>query len=93
MRSNSELSAKNQVRLIISTNQRDSYLTGLRAYSDKGVGGEPLYQVMNFAQKWAYETDWTDYSKTKIQLENNEAFDIQGATRSIVDIVKKYGEK
>lgn len=93
MMSNSELSAKNQVRLIISTNQRDSYLTGLRAYSDKGVGGEPLYQVMNFAQKWAYETDWTDYSKTKIQLENNGAFDIQGATRSIVDIVEKYGEK
>lgn len=91
MMSNSELSAKSQVRLIISTNQRDSYLTSLRAYSDVAVGGEPLYQVMNFAQKWAYETDWTEYAKTKTQLEKNGAFDIQGATQSIFDVVEKYG--
>lgn len=90
MMSNAELSAKDEVRIVIPTNQRESYLTALHAYSDKAVGGEPLYQVMSFAQRWTSKVDWSDYAQAKATLEKLGAFEVPNDAQGFIGI---FGDK
>ena len=58
---NAELSSAGQVRIVIPTVFRGEYLSALSALSNGNGSGESLLSVLEFAQKWAAEVDWSSY--------------------------------
>lgn len=75
MMANSELSAKDEVRIVIPSISRDDYVLSLNAYSDPAVGGRALFAFMENAQKWTSRIDWSDYATARATLEACNAFE------------------
>jgi hypothetical protein len=72
--SNAELTAAGQQRLIIPTVFRDDYLQALRAMS-RQANPTPLIRVLDRAQDFCAQLDWTDIDRAEEQLRAAHAFD------------------
>jgi Fic family protein len=72
--SNAELTAAGQQRLIIPTVFRDDYLHALRAMS-RQANPTPLIRVLDRAQDFCAQLDWTDIDRAEEQLRAAHAFD------------------
>jgi fido (protein-threonine AMPylation protein) len=72
--SNAELTAAGQQRLIIPTVLRDDYLQALRAMS-RQANPTPLTRVLDRAQDFCAQLDWTDIDRAEAQLSAAHAFD------------------
>lgn len=72
--SNAELTATGQQRLIIPTVFRDDYLQALRAMSRR-ANPTPLIRVLDRAQDFCAQLDWTDLDRAETQLRAAHAFD------------------
>jgi Fic/DOC family len=72
--SNAELTAAGQQRLIIPTVFRDDYLQALRAMSRR-ADPTPLIRVLDRAQDFCAQLDWTDLGRAETQLRAAHAFD------------------
>lgn len=70
---NAELSAVSQQRILIPISYRDNYLGGLRALSC-GADPRPLIRILDFAQSYAAEIDWSDRKAAQRMLEATNAF-------------------
>lgn len=70
---NSELHAANEIRIIIPTVFRNEYLAALRAMTHNR-DPRPLDRVLDFAQRYTAQIDFTDYATAKGQLERSHAF-------------------
>jgi hypothetical protein len=70
---NAELVTAAQPRIIIPTVYRDTYLSGLRALSTGGRAS-PLFAVLEFAQRWTNQIDWSAFEVALEQLEAANAF-------------------
>jgi len=71
---NATLSAAGQVRLIIPTVYRNSYLAGLAGVSNGSGRGETLVGVLAFAQRWTAAMDWTDFEAADETLGRLDAY-------------------
>jgi len=69
---NAELSAAGQQRVIVATVLRDDYLQALRALS-RDARGEPLLRVIDRAQQWSHEVDWSAVDAARADLERTNA--------------------
>jgi Fic/DOC family len=69
---NAELSAAGQQRLMIPIVFREDYLQALRAMSHRG-DPKPFIRVLDRAQRWAHEVDWSDPAAAKRELERTNA--------------------
>lgn len=69
---NAELTAARQQRLMIPTVLRDDYLHALRALS-RDARSEPLIRVVDRAQQWVHEIDWSDTGAARADLERTNA--------------------
>jgi fido (protein-threonine AMPylation protein) len=69
---NAELSAAGQQRLMIPIVFREDYLQALRAMSHR-ADPKPFIRVLDRAQRWAYEVDWSDPATAKLELERTHA--------------------
>jgi hypothetical protein len=72
--SNAELTAASQQRLIIPTIFRDDYLQALRAMS-RQANPNPLIRVLDRAQDFCAQLDWTTLERAEAQLRDAHAFD------------------
>ncbi len=72
--SNAELSVASQQRLIIPTVFRDDYLQALRAMS-RQANPSPLIRVLDRAQDFCAQLDWTTLDRAETQLRDAHAFD------------------
>jgi hypothetical protein len=72
--SNAELTSASQQRLIVPTIFRDDYLQALRAMS-RQVNPNPLIRVLDRAQDFCAQLDWTALDRAEAQLRNAHAFD------------------
>ena len=72
--SNAELSAAGQQRLIVPTVFRDDYLQALRAMS-RQADPTPLIRVLDRAQDFCAQLDWTALDRAEMQLLDAHAFD------------------
>jgi len=72
--SNAELTAAGQQRLIVPTVFRDDYLNALRAMS-RNANPTPLIRVLDRAQDFCAQLDWTDVDRAETQLRAAHAFD------------------
>jgi Fic/DOC family len=70
---NAHLSAANQTRIIIPTVFRTEYLQALRTLSHN-QNTQSLVRVIDFAQKYVQEIDFSSYEGTRLQLEKTNAF-------------------
>jgi fido (protein-threonine AMPylation protein) len=70
---NAHLSAGNQARIIIPTVFRTEYLQALRALSHNH-NTQSLIRVLDFAQKYVQEIDFTSYEGARLQLVKTNAF-------------------
>jgi Fic family protein len=70
---NAHLSAANQTRIIIPTVFRTEYLQALRTLSHN-QSTQSLVRVIDFAQKYVQEIDFSSYEGTRLQLEKTNAF-------------------
>jgi hypothetical protein len=70
---NAELSAVDQQRMLIPLSYRENYLGGLRALS-RGADPRPLIKILDFAQRFAAEIDWSDQRVAQRMLEESNAF-------------------
>ena len=70
---NAELSAVGEQRIVIPIVYRDDYLQGLRALS-RNANPRPLIRVLDFAQEYAAEIDWSDLAEAERMLEQTNAF-------------------
>jgi fido (protein-threonine AMPylation protein) len=59
--SNAELSSAGEVRIVIPIVYRNSYLAGLRAFSNGAGRGESLVAVLEYGQRWAKAVDWSSF--------------------------------
>ncbi len=69
---NAELSAAGQQRLMIPIVFRDDYLQALRAMSHRG-DPRPFIRVLDRAQRWAHEIDWSDTTIAQLELGRTNA--------------------
>ncbi len=69
---NAELTAAGEQRLIIPTVLRDDYLHALRALS-RDAHAMPLIKVVDRAQAWAHEVDWSSIKAARRDLEATNA--------------------
>jgi hypothetical protein len=69
---NAELTAADQQRLIIPTVLRDDYLHALRALS-RYAHAVPLIKVLDRAQAWAHEVDWSSIEAARRDSEATNA--------------------
>jgi len=60
---NAELSAAGEVRVIIPTVLRNNYLAALSGFSNGAGHGEQLIAVLEFAQRWVTEVDWSTFER------------------------------
>lgn len=70
---NAELSALGQQRIVIPLSYREDYLGGLRALS-RGGDPRPIIRVLDFAQRYAAEIDWSDHRVARRMLAETNAF-------------------
>jgi Fic/DOC family len=70
---NAELSAAGEQRILIPLSYREDYLGGLRALS-RGGDPRPLLRVLDFAQRYAAEIDWSDHRVARRMLAETNAF-------------------
>ncbi len=70
---NAELVTAAQPRIIIPTIYRNNYLSGLRVLSTGGRAS-PLFAVLDFAQRWTNQIDWSAFEISLEQLEAANAF-------------------
>ena len=70
---NAELVAGNEMRIIIPTILRDSYLSALSALTNNGEP-KPLIRVLDFAQDYTSRIDWKDYKAAQEMLVKTNAF-------------------
>lgn len=70
---NAELSAAEQQRIVIPLSYREDYLGGLRALSRSG-DPRPLIRVLDFAQRYASEINWSEYQAARQLLAQTNAF-------------------
>lgn len=69
---NAEMTAAGQQRVIIPTVYRDDYLQALRALS-RNADPTPLVRVMDRAQAWTSEVDWSSLDAAQRDLEVTNA--------------------
>jgi len=69
---NAELSAAGEQRVIIPTVLRDDYLQALRALS-RDAHGAALIRVVDRAQQWSHEVDWSSVSAARVDLDRTNA--------------------
>lgn len=65
---NSELSAAGEVRITMPNVYRNNYLAGLSGFSNGTGRGEPLVEVISFAQRWTAAVDWSTFEVSHQQL-------------------------
>jgi hypothetical protein len=70
---NSELTAAGLQRIVIPLPYRRDYLQGLRALS-RGARPQPLLRVLDYAQQYAAEIDWSDLRIAEAMLNSTNAF-------------------
>ncbi len=70
---NAELSAAGLQRIVIPLPYRGDYLQGLRAIS-RGADARPLIRVLDYAQQYASEIDWSDLHRAEEMLAATNAF-------------------
>ncbi len=70
---NSELSAAGQQRILVPTVYRNNYLQALRALS-RNDNPDPLSKVMDFAQRYSHELDFSSLESAQRELEATNAF-------------------
>jgi Fic/DOC family len=71
---NAELVRENQARVIIPTVYRTEYLQALKALTHN-KRAEPLIGVLDFAQRYTVEVDWSNYDRARQILLETHAFD------------------
>lgn len=71
---NAELVGANQARIIIPTVFRNNYLSALKALTHQ-TRPEALISVLDFAQKYTYLIDWSDFKRAKTMLLSTHAFE------------------
>jgi Fic/DOC family len=69
---NAELSAAGQQRLMIPIVYRDDYLQALRAMS-RSAEPTPLIRVLDRAQQWAAEVNWSNLTAAEVDLQRTNA--------------------
>jgi Fic/DOC family len=72
--SNAELSTAGEVRVLIPTVYRNSYLAALSGFSNGAGRGESLISVLDYAQRWAAAVDWTDYASADATMTRCNAY-------------------
>ena len=70
---NVELAAAREARIIIPTVYRNDYMGALKAITHNGRM-EPLYRVLDFAQRYTASIDWSDIGVARRILERTNAF-------------------
>ncbi len=65
---NAELSAAGEVRFVIPTVYRNTYLAALSAFSNRAGRGEQLTAVLEYAQRWTAAVDWSTYGGANATL-------------------------
>lgn len=70
---NAELSAVGVQRIVIPLSYREDYLGGLRALS-RGGDPRPVIRVLDFAQQYAAEIEWSEYDRARRMLTETNAF-------------------
>jgi len=70
---NAELSAAGLQRIVIPLPYRGDYLRGLRALS-RYARPQPLVRVLDYAQQYAAEIDWSDLPRAEKMLATTNAF-------------------
>lgn len=70
---NAELSANREQRIIIPTGLRDNYLASLRALTHNDRP-EPLRDVLDWAQRYTAEIDFSDLNLAETDLRGTHAF-------------------
>jgi len=70
---NAELVAAHEQRIIIPTIYRGSYLSALKAISNR-TSPEPLIRMLDFAQRFTQCIDWTGFKKAEDELRRANAF-------------------
>ena len=71
---NAELISADQSRIIIPTIFRNNYLSSLKAMTHQGRA-EPLIRTLDFAQKYTWLIDWSDFKKAHAMLMATHAFE------------------
>ena len=71
---NAELVARDQERIIIPTAYRTDYLGALRAFSQNGHT-DPLIRMLDVAQSYTHQIDWTTLERSRAALAATNAFD------------------
>ncbi len=69
---NAELTAAGEQRIIVPTVLRDDYLQALRALTRNG-NPAPLVRLVDRAQLWAAEVDWSSLESARADLERTNA--------------------
>jgi len=69
---NAELTAAGQQRIMIPVVLRDDYLHALRALS-RDSRSDPLVRVVDRAQQWVHEVDWSSLGAARADLERTNA--------------------
>jgi hypothetical protein len=90
--SNAELTAVGQQRLIVPTVFRDHYLHALRAMS-RSANPIPLIRVLDRAQDFCAQLDWTDVARAETQLRSAHAFDEADAAGLILRLPSEVPER
>mgnify|MGYP001578897733 CR=1 FL=1 len=80
--SNAELSAAGEVRILIPTVYRNSYLAGLSAFSNGAGHGESLIAVLEYAHRWTSTIDWSTYERANELLTMSNAYMDPGIAES-----------
>lgn len=70
---NAELTANNEMKIIIPIIYRSNYLSALKAISQNSIL-EPIVRVLDFAQKYTRHIDWSNYDNAKAMLNASNAF-------------------
>lgn len=73
MFANAELTAANEVRIIVPTSYRSDYLAGLNSVSNGG-NGQSLVAILHFAQRWTAAIDWSTYEGALTNIESTHGF-------------------
>jgi fido (protein-threonine AMPylation protein) len=79
--SNAELSAANEVRIIIPTVYRNNYLAGLSGVSN-GSDGQAMAAILEYAQRWTALVDWSTFDAARAVIDASHGFVDAGLAES-----------
>ncbi len=71
---NAELVSEGETRILIPSVYREDYLTGLRVLT-RQQAPRAFLEVLEFAQRYVSEIDWSDYERAESQLRETNAFE------------------